>query len=81
MNDRSFEDRPQASHAPPRFAFPGMRGKTYEHQVQALAAGYASTAEWAIDDLAARLMELENRVDALDGGDRVMVVDDGDQED
>jgi len=76
MNDRSFEDRPQASsHAPPRFAFPGMRGKTYEHQVQALAAGYASTAEWAIDDLAARLMELENRMDAVDGGAEIVVQD------
>lgn len=61
--------------------FPGMRGKTVEHQMQALAAGYASTAEWAIDQLAARLLALENRVDALDGGvseegEVVEVVDD-----
>lgn len=46
--------------------FVGMRGKTWEHQAQAMAAGYDSTAEMAIDMLADRLFALENRVDALD---------------
>lgn len=54
-------------------AFVGMRGKTYEHQAKAMAAGYSSTAEWAIDLLAADLLELRNRVDALDGGAEVVV--------
>lgn len=54
-------------------SFVGMRGKTYEHQQQAILAGYSSTAEMAIDLLAERLFSLENRVDALDGGAEVVV--------
>jgi hypothetical protein len=71
MSDRSFkthEDRLA-------FEFTGMRGKSYEHQLAAIAAGYESTAEMAIDELARRLIALENRVDAIDGGEQEVVAD------
>jgi hypothetical protein len=47
--------------------FRGIRERNLDDQVAAMEAGYNSVAEYAIDELARRLIALEQRVAELDG--------------
>jgi hypothetical protein len=49
----------------PGRSFRGLSEKRGADQQAALEAGYDSTAEWAIDQLAERLIALEVKVDRL----------------
>lgn len=52
-----------------KIAFRGIRERNFEDQVEALGAGYNSVVEYAIDELARRLIALEQRVALLDGNE------------
>lgn len=59
--------------------FRGIRERNFQDQQAAMSAGYNSVVEYAVDELARRLIALEQRVDALDGGVKDIV--EGDPED
>lgn len=46
--------------------FRGVRGRTFEDQRQAIASGYGSVSEMAIDELGLMVLELVKRVEALE---------------
>lgn len=46
--------------------FRGLRGRSFEDQARAMANGYQSVNEMAIDELGQMLLELMRRVDRLE---------------
>lgn len=46
--------------------FRGVQGRTLDDQTRAMAAGYRSVAEMAIDELAEIVMRLQARVETLE---------------
>ncbi len=61
MNQRSTSTIP--------VQFRGIRERTLDDQMQAIGEGYSSIEQMAIDELARRLIELEQRVAVLEGGE------------
>jgi len=57
---------PDPSKLGPGLPLTSIRDVTWLHQRHALAQGYNSVLELAIDELAAELNELKTRVDALE---------------
>ena len=55
--------------------FRGIRDRTLEDQIRATQEGYTSVEQLAIDELATRLIALEQRVAILDGGEIAKVED------
>lgn len=49
--------------------FRGVDQRNLEDQLQAAAEGYASVQDMAINELAARIIKLEQRVAELEGGE------------
>jgi hypothetical protein len=48
--------------------FRGLQRRTLEDQERAIAAGYESMQDYAIDELAKIVLELAERVEQLEGG-------------
>lgn len=50
----------------PEIQFRGVGGRNLDDQEDAIAAGFNSVLEYAVDELAKRLIALEQRVDRLE---------------
>lgn len=49
-----------------------LRSPSFEMQQEALAAGYGSVRDWALDQCITEIRTLKARVDALDSGGEVV---------
>lgn len=54
---------------PARIRFRSVRDRTFEDQAAAMGAGYNSVLELAFDEMLQALVELQTRVDRLEGAD------------
>lgn len=66
-----------ASTQPAQIRFRSVRDRSFEDQTAAMAGGYNSVLELAVDEMLKSLVELQGRVDKLEGNDALRLTGPG----